>query len=556
MKRILFTLFALTTAIAFVGVIAAPAQPPDLAKQNAELKAELAALKQLVAQKNPQPMPKAAVAHGRGYKPNAAKQIQLHAVAKARHDNRIASLPKVLAPKFDCRDMGWAPAMKDQGQCGSCYQFSGAMTCTAGYYKAGLKDQIGTGFAEQYGMDCHDWGGCDGGDENDIIVWAKSNGLPLESDYGPYTASSGQCKLKPTTKLWKIDDWGYCTGDQSQRFPTYQELKNAIATYGPISVAGSAGAGFQEYTSGLFKGNDSSVDHAILCIGWDDTKSPKGSLLLQNQWGTGWGDGGYMWCEYGANAWGTEAMWVKVNGGPTPPPATVAVPSVLTQTYAAASKTLTDAGLMVSPATADPLATVTAQIPVAGTKVPSGSTVTLTLGIGPPPPTGDIVVTIPAGTPAGTYTIGGGSLSADDLAALTQAEDSLAGVLNKFGASGSFYTDPELAAQLKSSIGDKSNGKYAIVAGNRIGHRIFLRMLHHRMSRTFDGQTLLASYRAGALPPGWLQNFGDWLLKNFPQILQDIMAVLKLFGIGEAIVPERPIPVRVAYAPVEYWSKV
>src|SRR5207302_234818 len=110
---------------------------------------------------------------------------------------------------------------------------------------------------------------------------------------------SAQCRLKSGTKMWKIADFGYATSDQSDRFPTYQELKTAIFQYGAISVAGSAN-GWQSYSGGLFKNQGGQVDHAYMMIGWDDSKSPKGAVLCQNQWGGSWGEGGFIWIEYGA----------------------------------------------------------------------------------------------------------------------------------------------------------------------------------------------------------------------------------------------------------------
>ena len=78
--------------------------------------------------------------------------------------------------------------------------------------------------------------------EAQVIDWCKTNGLPSTKDYGPYNASSGNCKSITGMKMWKITDYGYCTPNQQQGVAATQDMKNCIAQYGPISVAVDASA--------------------------------------------------------------------------------------------------------------------------------------------------------------------------------------------------------------------------------------------------------------------------------------------------------------------------
>lgn len=268
------------------------------------------------AQLQPAPV----VKHGRGYvAPPKAVLDARHAAAKARHGLRMKALPKAAAPAFDCRTLGYVPPIKDQGPCGSCYQFSGADTCEMSFMRAGSMPVASGGLAEQYGMDCHNWGGCNGGDEAQVIDWCKTNGIPSTADYGPYYATSGNCQLKPGTKLWQISDWGYCRADQGGGVASVGEIKNAISTYGPVSVAVDA-SGFDSYSGGVMTGVGHQIDHAVIIVGWDDAKGPNGAWIVRNQWGTGWGEKGYAWIAYGAYDIGTEAIWVTSTAIPPPPP--------------------------------------------------------------------------------------------------------------------------------------------------------------------------------------------------------------------------------------------
>jgi cathepsin L len=95
------------------------------------------------------------------------------------------------------------------------------------------------------------------------------------------------------------------------------KIKQAIQTYGPVAAAVYVGSYFQSYTGGVFDKNESSnggfcgcsapsqVNHAIVLIGWDDSKQ---AWLLRNSWGPGWGESGYMWIKYGASQVGYAAV--------------------------------------------------------------------------------------------------------------------------------------------------------------------------------------------------------------------------------------------------------
>lgn len=511
--------------------------------------------------------------YGRGRKPAPPEVTKArHAAAAIRHDGRITRLPEVVAPAFDCRDMGWCHPIKDQGQClpagtpvlmadnswkaidliragdkvvsaegnivtvlgdyrrpvknvswitlealdykinltgnhevltcgdavlsvpeyiradklsasslvvvrnrfikgggtvtvtpvrsiksesytgwvynietdgdksyvanhigvhncGSCYQFSGAGPCTDAFIKAGQKSifSTGNGFAEQYGMDCHrNWGGCNGGDELDIISWAKTNGLPTESDYGTYRGGSvGTCKTAP--KMHKIADWGYCTLNQGQGIAATADMQKCIAAYGPISVAVDASA-FNSYNGGIMRGNGNNVDHAVMCIGWKTQANGKVAFLGQNQWGTSWGENGYFWIEEGSYSWGTEAIWVVATALPPPPPppspftvtlttsvATGLSPLATTFSYTSAGGTATSAAIDFGDNTSSATMPATHTYTMPGVYVATlraqadgGSasakvTITVTAGPVPPPPVppsgtiGDVTISTDAG---------------------------------------------------------------------------------------------------------------------------------------------------------------
>ena len=93
------------------------------------------------------------------------------------------------------------------------------------------------------------------------------------------------------TNVW-IKNYYYVTpgnGDQ---------LKAAIAT-GPVGVAiNASGYRFSFYSSGIFEcagcgDTDNDLNHAVLLVGYGK-EGDKDYFILKNQWGTEWGEQGYM----------------------------------------------------------------------------------------------------------------------------------------------------------------------------------------------------------------------------------------------------------------------
>ena len=277
-----------------------------------------------------------------------------------RHRRTLGLLPRITAPSWDSVALGWVGPVKDQGQCGSCWDFSGTGIVEIALNKAG----IGGGTAamilsEEYTLDCCQNGGCNGDDNTTVLMWAKSNGLPLTSAYGPYTMG-GKCAYNSAEKLFKIDDWGFADQNGGQGVTSTADIKAAIAAYGAAGAAIAADDAFEQWGDNNpvltkpFAGSGSKdIDHDIILVGWqDDASNPAGGYWkLRNSWGAAWGVGGYMTINYGANQVGTEAVFAVVNPvvppapgpaptpGPTPPaPVPPApVPAGITGTYTVVS---------------------------------------------------------------------------------------------------------------------------------------------------------------------------------------------------------------------------
>lgn len=253
----------------------------------------------------------------------APNKDHLQLLSARRHRATLQALAQVEVPaSFDSRQQGWITPIKDQGQCGSCWDFSGTGVCEIAYKKAGVKDAHGNPviLSEQYTLSCGRNGGCGGDDNVTVLQWAKQTGIPTTADYGPYNASGGRCSFQPAMTLYKVDDWGFADNSQGQGVTDPQLIKAAIMTYGCVGAAIAADSAFSNVGAGQVfdRTTSTSIDHDIILVGWDDSKGSHGVWILRNSWGTGWGDAGYCLIGYGVNSVGTEAVWAHINASAPP----------------------------------------------------------------------------------------------------------------------------------------------------------------------------------------------------------------------------------------------
>jgi cathepsin L len=199
-----------------------------------------------------------------------------------------------LPASVDWRTKGAVTAVKDQGQCGSCWSFSTTGSVEGCHF---LTTSKLVGLSEENLVDCSDAQGnqgCDGGLMTQAMDYIISNkGIDTESSY-PYTAgngNSGSCKFKAA-------DVG-STLAKYHNVKAHNETDLAVnVVLGPVSVAIDASqSSFQFYTSGIYSDPDCSsteLDHGVLSVGYGSLNT-KNYWIVKNSWNTDWGMKGYIW---------------------------------------------------------------------------------------------------------------------------------------------------------------------------------------------------------------------------------------------------------------------
>jgi C1A family cysteine protease len=225
-----------------------------------------------------------------------------------------------LPPAFDWRDYNGVTPIRNQGGCGSCWAFSAAAAVES---KLLIAEGWNLDLSEQWLVSCTAAGSCNGGWHTNALSYMKGNahsvdlcgdsGAVLEADM-PYEAWNKPCGC-PYDHPYHIDGWAY-VGPQWGT-PTVDEMKQAMYEHGPLSVCVAVDSSFQAYNGGVFNScGATSINHAVVLVGWDDTMGSDGVWIMRNSWGAGWGEGGYMYIEYGCARIGYAAVYTRY----TPPP--------------------------------------------------------------------------------------------------------------------------------------------------------------------------------------------------------------------------------------------
>jgi len=203
-------------------------------------------------------------------------------------DQRREVLPgKVDAPaKFDWRTTKNAvSAVKNQGQCGSCWAFSATENVES---VNGIKSGNLPELSPQQVVDCDkEWYGCSGGWPYGAFKYlAGFGGQDSEASY-PYTAADGNCNANTANIIGKIDGYNSISTDEKQ-------IQVTLSSVAPLSICVDASQWYL-YQGGVITSDQcgSSIDHCVQLVGYDSTASPA-YWIVRNSWGTSWGENGYL----------------------------------------------------------------------------------------------------------------------------------------------------------------------------------------------------------------------------------------------------------------------
>jgi C1A family cysteine protease len=233
---------------------------------------------------------------------------------------------------------GQAGPVEDQGQCGSCWDFSLTSVLRGTWIMAG-KDSGRLSF--NYLLNCAtDQQGCNGGDFNAAAWFTAPKGAPAYGSDGDYTAMSGSCVQSPVVASSVAYHMLGNDSPTNTTSPSYKDIAYVLSTlHRPVSIDVAADDGWQSYAGGLYNGCSdekvADIDHMVVIEGYDCETSVDGNgncvfdangnlppgvgtWTIRNSWGTSWGEDGYIVTKatdskgFRCNAVATTALYFDV----------------------------------------------------------------------------------------------------------------------------------------------------------------------------------------------------------------------------------------------------
>eukprot|EP00408_Alexandrium_pacificum_P031177 CAMPEP_0171292490 /NCGR_PEP_ID=MMETSP0790-20130122/72185_1 /TAXON_ID=2925 /ORGANISM="Alexandrium catenella, Strain OF101" /LENGTH=549 /DNA_ID=CAMNT_0011762227 /DNA_START=1 /DNA_END=1646 /DNA_ORIENTATION=+ len=235
-----------------------------------------------------------------------------------------------LPTSFDWRNArggrNFIEPVMDQGECGSCYIVS-TMRMLSARHKIKLNDTTVEPWSISFPLHCSEYNqGCKGGYGFLGSKWSEDIGL-LPASCSPYNVSGScysSCDPKSLRKRYRAANHRYIGGFYGNS--SSAEMMLEVYRSGPVVVSFEPTDDFMFYAGGVFgqqqlgvpaplQGHASEwqkVDHAVLLVGWGEEFGQK-YWIVQNSWGSTWGEDGFFRIARDINDSGVESIAVAAD---------------------------------------------------------------------------------------------------------------------------------------------------------------------------------------------------------------------------------------------------
>lgn len=226
-----------------------------------------------------------------------AEKGSLRKMHKLMSSSRV--LPQTVDYRYGVNGIPVLTAVKDQGQCGSCYAHAATESVETAYALA--TNQLFVLSQQQVAScsvnpnECGGTGGCEGGiAEIAIDTVSDISGLNQEWSY-PYRSYNGQ---DFACSFWANQTVVYTSGYTAVQSNNGGAVMDALVGAGPLAISADA-SDWSSYEGGIYHGCDYakniSMDHAIQMVGYGfDAGLNSAYWTVRNSWAPTWGENGYI----------------------------------------------------------------------------------------------------------------------------------------------------------------------------------------------------------------------------------------------------------------------
>lgn len=207
----------------------------------------------------------------------------------------------------------------DQGDCGSCYTVS-TMRMLSARNKIRTQDVSALPFSISFPLYCAEYNqGCDGGYAFLTSKWSNDVGV-IPATCARYT-TKGSCNIDPAC----VNQMGTRLRAANHRYvggyyggASEEGMMRELVQNGPLVVSLEPKNDLMYYNGGIYKsGSDvhtewEQVDHALLLVGYGEEAGQK-YWIIQNSWGSEWGEKGFFRMARGINDSGVESIAVAAD---------------------------------------------------------------------------------------------------------------------------------------------------------------------------------------------------------------------------------------------------
>ena len=248
-------------------------------------------------------------------------------------DSTATQVAATLPAAYDTREAfpRCTPIVRDQGSCGSCWTF--ATTGVLSQRTCIENENLDSNFvlSPQSMLTCDDDcfkftstcnSGCVGGYtaiafENLVktgstpehcVAYTSAGGADPET-CGDFNTEDSVMHSIANCELSSDNSDTHIKGDASYNLYGVQEMMTDIYLNGPIQTTFLLENDLYGYASGVYECNTDGGDlggHATITVGWGEENGVK-YWIIQNSWGSDWGDGGFFKLRRGVDACGIES---------------------------------------------------------------------------------------------------------------------------------------------------------------------------------------------------------------------------------------------------------